>query len=329
MVSGFGAFVIRSTLARAANLSSNFKAGFATKGTEIHLARNKVMTHKIRTLLSFVSAAVLSACAPVNLLNAITPSSSFSKASDISYGELDRQKMDIYAPETPKAGAPVIVFVHGGSWDSGSKDIYKFFAEGFTAQGYTVAMPNYRLYPDARFPDMIVDTTKAIKAVADRFSDQSLVVMGHSAGGYNILMSVMDPQFADAESLEVCRRISGLVALAPPTGIIPLKEEPYITIFPDRFTGDDAPLNQVNGPLPPVMFVHGTDDKTVYPQNSEALAAKMTERGGIATVKLYPDLGHTDVIKVISRHFDDDAPIKSDILDFVEGLDKTQTDFCR
>lgn len=284
----------------------------------------------IRTLCAATATAtILAACAPVSILNAITPSGNYSKADNVSYGPLDRQVMDIYQPETPKPGAPIVVFTHGGSWDSGSKDIYKFFAEGFTSNGYTVVVPNYRLYPEARFPDMIVDTTKAIAATATRFADRPLVVMGHSAGGYNTLMAMMDPQYAEAEGLAVCERISGIVALAPPTGIIPLKEEPYITIFPDRFTGSDAPLKQVNGPLPAVLFIHGTDDKTVYPQNSEALAEKITARGGKASVKLYPDLGHTDVIKVISRHFDDDAPIKADITAFIDGLPSAPADFCQ
>ena len=78
-----------------------------------------------------ITAIALAACAPVNLLNTITPSGTFDKAKDVSYGDLDRQKLDIYRPDKPKIGSPVIVFVHGGSWEEGSKDIYKFLADGF------------------------------------------------------------------------------------------------------------------------------------------------------------------------------------------------------
>lgn len=280
-------------------------------------------------ILGSVVGAMLSACAPVNLLNAITPSGSFSKLSDQSYGELSRQTMDIYKPKMPKSGAPILVYTHGGSWDSGSKDIYKFFAEGFTRSGYTVAVPNYRLYPEGRFPDMIVDTAKAIKSVADRYPDRPLIVMGHSAGAYNTLMAMQDPQFSRAEGLDICARVAAIVALAPPTGIIPLTEEPFITIFPDRFTAEDAPLNNVNGPIPPVLFIHGMKDKTVYPQNSEALVEKIKARGGTAILKTYADLNHIDVIKVVSKHFDNDASVKSDIIGFIDNLDLTSNNFCR
>ncbi|WP_371395629.1 alpha/beta hydrolase [Fretibacter rubidus] len=279
-------------------------------------------------LLSACAGLALGACAPVNLLNAITPSSSFTKASDVSYGALPRQSLDIYKADNPKTDAPILVYTHGGSWDSGSKDIYKFFAEGFTREGYTVAVPNYRLYPEARFPDMIVDTTKAIKFVADRYPDRPLVVMGHSAGAYNTLMAVMDPQFADSAGLKMCERIAGVIGMAPPTGIIPLKEEPYITIFPDRFTGKDAPLNQTEHSIPPLLLVHGLDDKTVYPQNSQKLAELVNARGGQAVVKTYADINHTDVIKVISKHFDGDASIKADMVAFIDGLDLSQSNHC-
>jgi len=87
----------------------------------------------------------LAACAPVKILNGITPSSSFEKTKDVSFGTGERDEMDIYRADTPKSGAPVLVFVHGGSWDSGSKDIYKFLAEGFTKSGYDIAVPNYTL----------------------------------------------------------------------------------------------------------------------------------------------------------------------------------------
>ena len=291
-----------------------------------------IMKHKrflsLTIAIGFILGLTTTACAPVNILNAITPSSSFTKASNVSYGSLERQSLDIYKAENPKENAPVLVYTHGGSWDSGSKDIYKFLAEGFTREGYTVAVPNYRLYPQARFPDMIVDTTKAIKFVAESYPNRPLVVMGHSAGAYNTLMAVMDPQFAGDAGLNICSRIAGVIGIAPPTGIIPLKEEPYITIFPDRFTGKDAPLNQTENKLPPLLLVHGLDDKTVYPQNSQKLAELINARGGDAVVKTYENINHIDVIKVISKHFDGDATIKADMVAFIDGLDLSQSDYC-
>jgi len=279
--------------------------------------------------LSVLLSGIISACAPVNILNSITPSGSFEKSKDISYGELERQKLDIYRTDRPKENAPLLVFIHGGSWSEGSKDIYKFLAEGFTRSGYDVAVPNYRLYPEARYPDMIVDSAKAVAYIAKSNPDRDLVLLGHSAGAYNMLMTVLEPSYLKAEGLNICQRISGAVSLAAPTGIIPLKEEPYITIFPDRFTGSDAPLNNVKGPTPPVFFGHGAKDKTVYPQNSQALAEKINARGGVAEVKIYEDLNHTDVVRVISRLFDGGSDLKSDIVTFIDALPKSTRNKCQ
>jgi len=276
----------------------------------------------LTTLLS------LAGCAPVNLLNAVTPSGSFSKAEDISYGPLERQKLDIYKTDSPKAGAPAIVFIHGGSWYEGSKDIYKFLAEGFTKDGYDVLVPNYRLYPETKYPGMIEDSAKAIAFAAEQYPGRPLVVMGHSAGAYNTLMVMLDPQYAKGAGLDVCGRVAGAVSLSAPTGIIPLDSEPFITIFPARFTGSDAPLNNVSSPTPPIFFGHGLDDKTVYPQNSQALADKIEARGGTTVIKTYAGMNHTEAVQFLSRRFDGKATLKADIVSFIDGLPKSGN-FCR
>lgn len=284
---------------------------------------------KISIGFGLIAGGILSACAPVNILNTITPSGSFEKTKNISYGDLDRQKLDLYKTDRPKDGAPLLVFIHGGSWSEGNKGLYKFLAEGFTASGYDIAVPNYRLFPEVRYPDMIVDTAKAISYIAKANPDRSIVLLGHSAGAYNMLMTVLEPKYLSAEGLSLCDTVVGAVSLAAPTGIIPLKEEPYITIFPDRFTAEDAPLNNVKGATPPLFFGHGAKDKTVYPQNSEALAEKIVMRGGSAEVKIYQDLNHTDLVKVISRLFDGGSNLKSDIVSFIDELPKSSGMNCQ
>lgn len=271
----------------------------------------------------FASAIALCACAPVNVLNSITPSGTFSKSENVSFGDLDRQKMDIYNAETPRSDAPVIVFVHGGSWDSGSKGIYKFLAEGFTREGFDVVVPNYRLYPQVRYPEFIRDNAMAVAETTKRFPGRSIALMGHSAGGYNVLMLGLVPEYLEEVGIDRCSQIAGIAALSAPVGIVPLKEEPLITIFPDRFTKSDAPLNRVDGPAPKIFLANGADDKTVYPDNSTALAGKINKRGGDAEVKIYPDMNHTDAVKVLSRHFEGGSELKADLIAFFENLPKT------
>ena len=287
---------------------------------------------KLKRIALFTAAiAVLAlafpACAPVTFLNTITPSKTFDKAKDVSYGPLARQALDIYRADAPKPNSPVLVFVHGGGWTDGSKDIYKFLADGFAKDGYDVVIPNYRLHPNAVYPQMIEDTAGAVSFAQSQYPDRPLVLIGHSAGAYNILMTVQKPSFLTEAGGKLCDRIAGVVSMAGPTGIIPLKEEPYPTIFPDRFTGDDAPMNNVTGPTPSILFVHGKDDKTVYPQNSQFLAEKITARGGKAEVKVYEGVDHIEIVQYLSRHFDGKAAVKADITAFIDSLPK-QGNFC-
>ncbi|MEP1231314.1 MAG: alpha/beta hydrolase, partial [Litorimonas sp.] len=235
------------------------------------------------------SMATLAACAPVNVLNGITPSGSFSKTKNVSFGDASRQKMDIYIANEPRENSPVIMFVHGGSWDSGSKDIYKFLAEGFTQEGFDVVVPNYRLYPEVRYPTFIEDNALAVAQTAKRFPNRPIALMGHSAGGYNVLMLGLVPKYLEAVGVDRCSQIAGIAALSAPVGVVPLDSEPLITAFPDRFAKDDAPLNVVDGPAPQMFLANGQEDTTVYPDNAVALGKKITERGGAAQVKIYPD----------------------------------------
>lgn len=284
-----------------------------------------------RFILSATIAVSLSltACSGTSILNTFTPSDSFTKRQDVSFGDHERLKLDVYTAKDGFDSAPIIVFVHGGGWNSGSKNDYKFLADSFTQEGFNVVIPNYRLHPKTKFPGPVTDTAKAIAWVKNAYPDNPVVLIGHSAGGYNVLMSTLAPQYLKAESVDVCQTVSGVISLAGPTGIVPLKKEPYITIFPDRFTKNDAPLNNVSHPAPAYFLINGEDDKTVYPKNAQKLGEKITARGGQVEVKIYPDMDHIEPVKWLSRYFDEDATLRDDILSFIGGLPMDSENFCQ
>ena len=64
----------------------------------------------------------LGACSPAGMLNALAPSGDLTITNDIAYGQVPRQKLDIYAPKAPSPQRrPVVVFIYGGNWDSGDR----------------------------------------------------------------------------------------------------------------------------------------------------------------------------------------------------------------
>ena len=102
----------------------------------------------------------------------------------------DRQKLDLYLPKNP-TNAPLIVWVHGGAWRSGSKE--RTPAQIFVEEGYAVASINYRLSQHAVFPAQIEDCKAAIRwlrvhAKEHGYNPDRIAAWGSSAGGHLVAL---------------------------------------------------------------------------------------------------------------------------------------------
>ena len=99
----------------------------------------------------------------------------------LPYGDGERQAMDVFLPDaTPKG---MLVFVHGGYWIEGHRDLWSHLAAGATARGWACALPSYTLAPAARIRDMTAEIAAAVLKAAAMVSGPT-VVTGHSAGGH-------------------------------------------------------------------------------------------------------------------------------------------------
>jgi len=225
-----------------------------------------------------------------------------------------------------------LIYIHGGSWGSGDKKIYKFVGQAFSDAGYNVVIPNYRLYPDVIFPAFIEDAAKAVAWTATQYPERAIIIIGQSAGAHSAASLGLNPKFLAEAGVDRCARISGVIGLAGPYGERPFKAEPFITIFPDRNRGQDAPLNLVENPAPPFLLLTGAADTTVHPDNSPLLAKAISERGGVATSKAYPEVEHSEILKYLSQYFDDDETVKADMLGFIAAQPPTPSSpsgFCQ
>ena len=258
-------------------------------------------------------AALATACSPLGAFNALVPKDRVGAVErDVAYGPLPRQRLDLYAPPpgAVDGAAPVIVFVHGGSWASGSKDGYAWAGRALASRGYLVAVPNYRLVPEVRYDAFVADTAAAIAWVQSnagrRGGDPArLAVAGHSAGAYNALQAVL--------ALEFLRRAGGdpdgvraLIDLSGPTDFLPLDTDSTIAAFgnvPPRALPHTQPVNRVAPGAPPLLIVHGTDDDTVEPRHARAMADAARAVGARVDLHLLEGVDHRGTVLGLSRPF--------------------------
>src|SRR4029078_10625741 len=88
----------------------------------------------------------------------------------------------------------------------------------------------------------------------------------------------------------------GATGLAVPYDFLPLTSAKLIEIFGSANNPQIEAITFAKAPLPAALLIHGTADTTVYPRNSITLAAAWRAAGGPVELKLYPDVGHIDVV---------------------------------
>jgi acetyl esterase/lipase len=237
--------------------------------------------------------------AMAKLLGGVAGLFRYEATIDIAYADGGRRKLDVYEPRGA-AGAPVIVFFYGGSWQTGSKATYRFLAATLAGRGYVVVVPDYRLYPEVKFPDFLADGAAALRWTHDNIAafhgDTSrLFVMGHSAGAYIAAMLALDGEWLRGVGLDPSD-IAGLIGVSGPYDFLPLRD-PILTII---FGGNNRPVTQpisyAEGRKPPALLLTGDADETVKPGNSTRLAAKLRLGGNDATDRIYPHLGHLTIM---------------------------------
>lgn len=275
------------------------------------------------TLLLLAVAVLPSGCSGLTLLDVMTPAGKYVAETGIPYGTLDRQKLDIYRP--PGQGPfPVIVFIYGGGWESGDRGQYRFVAESLTRHGYLVAIPDYRTYPEARFPTFIEDAAKATAWVHANIAKhggepERMVLMGHSAGAHIAAMLTYDKDYLAAAGMTP-RDLQGFIGLAGPYDFLPLTSRRLQTILAAPDMAATQPINFASKEAPPSLLLHGLTDTTVMPQNSISLAARLHELGAPVETTLYPGMSHSGILLGLSSAAGGDRPVLPDVLDFLGHL---------
>lgn len=273
-----------------------------------------------RALAAAGAASLLSGCSADAILNTLAPQRLV--ADGIAYGPEPRQRLDVYAP-TGARGAPVLVFLYGGGWTDGERALYRFLGGTFAARGFVTVVPDYRLYPAVRYPAFLQDCALAVawtlaNAPAHGGAAGPVWLMGHSAGAYNAAMLALDPEWLGACGSQPRRDLRGCVGLAGPYDFLPLHSPTLEALFaPAGDLARTQPIAYVDGANPPMLLLAGTADRTVLPQNTERLAARIEAAGGPVQHRLYSGIGHVELVASIAGPLRGLAPTLRDCLAFM------------
>lgn len=297
----------------------------------IHSRRRGVL----RALAAIAGLSGLAGCAPMAaaLGGLAIPRHGHHLEHGLAYGDEARQRLDVYRPAaaTPAATLPaklpakVIVYFYGGSWRSGERGYYRFVGEAFASRGFVVVVPDYRLYPDVRFPAFVEDGAQAVRWVYDHIAGfggcgRRVFLMGHSAGAHTAALLAVDGRYLAAAGVPAAA-IRGLIGLAGPYAIDPAQYRLTRAVFAgsaDRRTAQPTAL--VTPTAPPALLLHGARDRLVSPANSEAFAAALRAHGGCAESVILADAGHIDLVLALGHPFRRQGGIRDRIAAFIDRL---------
>jgi len=227
---------------------------------------------------------------------------------DLQYveGGHERNRLDLYLPEKAEGRLPLIVWIHGGGWQAGSKQGCP--AVPFATKGYAVASINYRLSQHAIFPAQIHDCKAAIRwlrAYAQQYSlDAARIgVWGESAGGHLAALVGTTGGVKDLEgtggNMEQSSRVQAVVDCYGPANFLTIPPRSTRSQLlggdPQRLRGKAAqasPVSHVSGNAAPFLILHGDQDNKVPVGQSVELAEALKKAGVEATLRIVEGGGH-------------------------------------
>lgn len=270
-------------------------------------------------------AALFSACSPLSLVNAVSPNGGARASTDLAYAPGERHMLDVYRPAAGAAQAPVIVFFYGGNWVSGSRADYAFVGQALAARGYVVVIPDYRLYPQVRYPDFLNDAASAVawtrREIGKYGGDPARVyLMGHSAGAYNAAMLAVDPRWLGKEGIAPSV-LRGWIGLAGPYDFLPISNPTTRPVFdfPNALP-ESQPLAHVKAGGPPALLIAPREDKVVNPaRNTGGMAARLRENGVPVQELYYDGVSHASLVASLSTSLHRLAPTLDAVDAFVRS----------
>jgi acetyl esterase/lipase len=219
---------------------------------------------------------------------------------DIEFGNLSDKplKLDLYKPIKLEKPVPGLIFIHGGAWKGGNKDMYRPYAARYAQRGYVAACISYRLSGEAPYPAAVEDAKCAVRWMRAntgkyRVDPNHICVMGGSAGGHLAMMvaySWSDRELEGSGGHEnISSRVQAVVNIYGPCDLtVPyMRDAEVVRQFLAGKKYDEArelyekasPLFHLTRDDPPTLILHGTLDSLVPISQSDKLVKRLKQVG--------------------------------------------------
>jgi acetyl esterase/lipase len=258
---------------------------------------------------------------------------------DVPYveGSIDpRHRLNFFKPATREF--PIVIFIHGGNWDSGDKDyrfggqdIYNNIGRFLAARGIGCAVISYRLIPAVNWREQAGDAARAIawthKHATELGGDPNrLFLMGHSAGAQLAMRTVLDRVTLEKNGVPrvAIRGVIGVAGagydmadrLAQRLGADPAWYAKRFRLGPADadWQVTASPVQLVDGDPPPALLVYADGESVALKRQSELMRDILNKVNTRAQLVVVPGLSHTRIVPTLSR---EDRPAGAAVLAFI------------
>jgi acetyl esterase/lipase len=243
---------------------------------------------------------------------------------DVEYKNIGGKslKMDIYRGSHTGGPAPLLLFIHGGGWNHGSRNEYLGYALHFARMGYVTATVTYRFASDAPYPACVEDVTDAVRFIFQNggkyhYDPDRVAVIGGSAGAHLAMLVGYGWHKQDnlqdlATYTPLGKRIKAVVDLYGPTDLTAsYARENYMVerLFAHKYKetpglyAEASPISFVSKNSPPTLILHGTSDSLVPIGQAELLKRKLDSLGIPNVYRPLPGWPHTmDLVKRVNDY---------------------------
>jgi arylformamidase len=212
-----------------------------------------------RTLTLLFCVFLVSSCASKKISNI-----SYLKKSEALITSLP--ELNVFQTQTSEK-SPVVIFIHGGYWTSGNKDMYSFLGRNFAKKKIVTVIPNYTLSPNGNYDTMAKEVTAAIQWTSDTIekyngNPDQIFLMGHSAGGH--LIALVGTNFKYLKNIDMIKGIilndaAGLDMNSYLKKYPPTKKHNYDVTWTENQDNwkDASPIYSLSKKAPPFLMFTG------------------------------------------------------------------------